>query len=30
MVYLEEKETGEYIPFNEIDYIQDGAVDIPR
>jgi len=30
LVYLEEKETGEYIPYNESDYIRDGAVEIPQ
>lgn len=29
LVDLVEKETGEYIPYNESDYIRDGAVDIP-
>ena len=29
MVYLEEKETGEYVPYNETEYIRDGAVEIP-
>jgi len=29
-VRLEEKETGEYIPYNESDYIRDGAVEIPQ
>lgn len=30
LVNLIEKETGEDIPFNEADYIRDGAVDIPE
>jgi len=30
LVYLEEKETGEYIPHNAEDYIRDGAVEIPK
>lgn len=29
LVYLAEKETGEYIPYNESEYIRDGVVDIP-
>ena len=30
LVCLEEKETGKYIPYNEKDYIRDGAVEIPQ
>ena len=29
LVDLREKETGEYIPYDEEDYIRDGAVEIP-
>ena len=26
LIYLEEKETGEYIPYNEDEYIRDGCI----